>query len=50
MKKFKTPTIDWSTTTEVIGVVLVTYGIFLIFPPLSFIALGSFLVWAAEKE
>ena len=33
---------DWSLTTEVIGVSLASYGLFLIFPPISFIALGGF--------
>lgn len=47
--KLKKPKIDWSVTTEIIGVGLTTYGLFLIFPPVSFIALGSFLVWVTEK-
>lgn len=48
--KAKKPEIDWSLTTEVIGVSLTTYGLFLIFPPISFIALGGFLIWVTEKE
>ena len=48
--KLKKPNIDWSLTTEVIGVSLSSYGFFLIFPPISFIALGAFLIWLTEKE
>jgi hypothetical protein len=48
--KIKWPKIDWSLTTEIIGVALAAYGLFLIFPPISFIALGGFLIWATEKE
>ena len=48
--KLKKPEIDWSLTTEVVGVTLTTYGLFLIFPPISFIALGGFLIWVTEKE
>jgi hypothetical protein len=48
--KLKKPEIDWSLTTEVVGVTLATYGLFLIFPPISFIALGGFLIWVTEKE
>jgi hypothetical protein len=48
--KTKKPNIDWSLTTEVLGVALASYGLFLIFPPISFIALGGFLIWATEKE
>lgn len=47
MKKLK---IDWSVVTEVTGVGLTTYGLFLVFPPVSFIALGLFLVYITEKE
>jgi hypothetical protein len=46
-KKLK---LDWPLTTEVIGVSLASYGLFLIFPPISFIALGGFLIWVTEKE
>ena len=46
MKKLK---IDWPVITEVTGVGLATYGLFLIFPPLAFITLGSFLIWAVER-
>ena len=48
--KAKKPKIDWSLTTEVLGVTLTTYGLFLIFPTISFIALGGFLIWVTEKE
>lgn len=48
--KFKLPKIDWPLVTEVVGVALASYGLFLIFPPISFIALGGFLIWATEKE
>ena len=48
--KIKTPDMDWSLTTEVLGVGLASYGLFLIFPPISFIALGAFLIWVTEKE
>ena len=48
--KLKKPKLDWSLTTEVIGVSLASYGLFLIFPPISFIALGSFLIWITEKN
>jgi hypothetical protein len=48
--KLKKPEIDWSMTTEVVGVSLASYGLFLIFPPISFIALGAFLIWVTEKE
>ena len=48
--KLKMPKIDWSLTTEVTGVALASYGLFLIFPPISFIALGGFLIWVTEKE
>jgi hypothetical protein len=48
--KIKKPKIDWSLLTEIVGVSLTTYGLFLIFPPISFIALGAFLVYVTEKE
>jgi len=48
--KLKKKDIDWSLSTEVIGVSLASYGLFLIFPPISFIALGGFLIWVTEKE
>lgn len=47
--KLKLPKVDWSTSIEVVGLSLVTYGVYLLFPPLAFITLGSFLVWAVEK-
>lgn len=46
----KLPKIDVPVVIETAGVALVTYGVFLLFPPLSFIALGSFLIWAVERE
>jgi hypothetical protein len=48
--KIKKPIIDFSLVTEVVGVSLATYGLFLIFPPISFIALGTFLIYITEKE
>lgn len=48
--KIKRPKTDWSLVTEVLGVSLTSYGLFLIFPPIAFIALGSFLVYITEKE
>jgi hypothetical protein len=48
--KIKKPKIDWTLLTEIVGVSLTTYGLFLIFPPMSFIALGAFLVYVTEKE
>jgi hypothetical protein len=48
--KIKKPKIDWTLLTEIVGVSLTTYGLFLIFPPISFIALGAFLVYVTEKE
>ena len=48
--KFKLPKVDLSLLTEVVGVSLATYGFFLIFPPISFIALGAFLIYITEKE
>jgi pilus assembly protein TadC len=47
--KLKWPKIDYSTIVEVIGLSLVSYGFFTLFPPLAFITLGSFLIWAVEK-
>jgi hypothetical protein len=48
--KLKWPKINWSITTEVIGISLTSYGLFLILPAMSFIALGGFLIWITEKE
>jgi len=48
--KIKWPKIDWSLITEITGVALSAYGLFLIFPPISFIALGGFLIWATERQ
>jgi hypothetical protein len=48
--KFKRPKINWPITTEIIGVSLASYGLFLVFPPVAFVALGSFLVYITEKE
>jgi len=47
MKKLR---IDWSLLTEIAGVGLATYGLYLISVPLAFIALGAFLVYINEKE
>jgi len=48
--KIKRPKTDWSLVTEVLGVSLASYGLFLILPAISFIALGGFLIWVTEKE
>jgi uncharacterized membrane protein len=48
--KFKWPKINWPITTEIIGVSLASYGLFLILPAIALIALGSFLVYITEKE
>jgi len=48
--KLKKPNIDYSLVTEFIGVGLAGYGLYLIAPALSFIAIGSFLIWITEKE
>ena len=48
--KITWPKVDLSLLTEIIGVSLATYGLFLIFPPISFIALGAFLIYITEKE
>ena len=47
MKKLK---IDWPVITEVTGVGLATYGIYLVDKAAAFIGLGVFLVWLTEKE
>jgi uncharacterized membrane protein YpjA len=47
MKKLR---IDWSLLTEIAGVGLATYGLYLISMPIAFIALGTFLVYITEKE
>lgn len=46
----KKPKIDWSLITEIAGVGLATYGLYLISMPIAFIALGTFLVYITEKE
>jgi len=46
----KKPKLDWSLITEIAGVGLATYGLYLISVPLAFIALGAFLVYINEKE
>jgi uncharacterized membrane protein YpjA len=46
----KKPKIDWSLLTEIAGVGLATYGLYLISMPIAFIALGAFLVYINEKE
>ena len=48
--KLKKPNIDYSLVMEIIGVGLAGYGLYLIAPALSFIAIGSFLIWITEKE
>jgi hypothetical protein len=48
--KIKWPKINWPIATEIVGVSLVSYGLFLILPALAFIVLGSFLVYITEKE
>ena len=48
--KVKQPKINWPIATEIVGVSLASYGLFLIFPPVAFIALGSFLVYITEKN
>lgn len=47
MKKLK---IDWPLITEIAGIGLATYGIYLISMPVAFIALGTFLIYTVEKE
>jgi uncharacterized membrane protein YpjA len=47
MKKLR---IDWSLLTEIAGVGLATYGLYLISMPIACIALGTFLVYINEKE
>ena len=46
----KKPKLDWSLITEIAGVGLATYGLYLISMPIAFIALGTFLVYINEKE
>ena len=46
----KKPKIDWSLITEITGVSLATYGIYLLNQSAAFIVLGVFLVWLTEKE
>ena len=41
--------IDFSLIVEVIGISLVTSGLAMFSLPISFIVLGSFLVWITEK-
>jgi hypothetical protein len=48
--KLKKPNIDYSLVTEFIGVGLLGYGLYLILPALSFIAVGAFLIYITEKE
>jgi hypothetical protein len=48
--KLKKPNIDMSLVTEIVGVALAGYGLFLILPALSFISVGVFLIWLTEKE
>lgn len=46
----KKPKIDISLATEIVGIGLAGYGLYLILPALSFIAVGAFLIWITEKE
>ena len=46
----KKPKIYWSIITEITGVGLATYGIYLVDKAAAFIGLGVFLVWLTEKE
>lgn len=46
----KKPKLDISLITEVTGVGLAGYGLYLVLPALSFIAVGLFLIWITEKE
>lgn len=39
-----------SLVTEIVGVGLAGYGLYLVLPALSFIAVGVFLIWITEKE
>jgi hypothetical protein len=41
--------LDAGLALEIVGVALVTVGLWLFSPPFALIALGSFLVWATEK-
>jgi hypothetical protein len=41
--------IDYVLIIEVIGVSLVTSGLWMLSAPVALIALGGFLVWATEK-
>ena len=47
--KIKLKKIDLSLIVEVVGISLVTSGLAMISLPVSFIVLGSFLVWITEK-
>lgn len=46
----KKPKIDWSLITELVGIGLAGYGLYLVLPALSFIAVGLFLIWITEKN
>lgn len=46
----KLPKPDMSLMTELVGLGLVGYGLFLVAPALSFIGVGLFLIWITEKE
>lgn len=48
--KIKKPNVDYSLVTEVIGVGLAGYGLYLVLPALAFVAVGAFLVYVTEKE
>jgi hypothetical protein len=47
--KMKLNKIDFSLIVEVVGISLVTSGLAMFSLPLSFVVLGSFLVWVTEK-
>jgi hypothetical protein len=46
----KKPKLDWTVITEITGVGLATYGIYLVDKAAAFIGLGVFLVWLTEKN
>lgn len=46
----KKPNIDYPLVTEFVGIGLMGYGLYLILPALSFIAVGAFLIYITEKE
>lgn len=46
----KLPKIDMSLVVELLGIGLAGYGLYLVAPALSFIALGTFLIWTVERN